>query len=74
LSSTAVHSIAIRDDNEFDAPDTPRYASYSAVNLIWEPIRGTTFGIEYLYGTNETQDGSFGDANRIQVSVQYNFP
>jgi hypothetical protein len=71
--STLAHSVAIRREEPLDPPDTPRLATYSAANLIWEPIPDTTMGIEYLYGTNETKDGSFGFANRIQLSVQYNF-
>jgi hypothetical protein len=74
LTSTGVYSFAMRREDNADAPDTPRFASYTAVNLIWEPIDGTTMGVEYLYGTNKTQDDSFGKANRIQASVQYNFP
>ena len=66
--------ICARRDVDIDPPDTPRFASYFAVNLIWEPIDNTTMGIEYLYGTNRTKDESFGFANRIQISVQYNFP
>jgi hypothetical protein len=72
-SSTLAHSLASRREGPFDPPDTPRFATYSAANLIWQPIEETTMGIEYLYGTNETKDGSFGFANRIQMSVQYNF-
>lgn len=74
LSSTAVYSFAKRYDVGADPPDTPQFASYFAINLIWEPIERTTFGIEYLYGTNETKNDAFGFANRIQASVQYNFP
>jgi len=74
LSSTLAHSVAFRQEESTDPPDTHRFASYSAVNLVWEPVDDTTIGIEYLYGTHETRDGAFGDANRIQMSVQYRFP
>jgi hypothetical protein len=74
LSSTGAYSFAYRRDDAADPPDTPRFANYLAINLIWEPIDNTSFGVEYLYGTNETKNGAFGDANRIQASVQYNFP
>lgn len=74
LSSTFAYSFANRRGDSADPPETPRWTNYLALNLIWEPIDRTSFGIEYLYGTNETQDGAFGYANRIQASVQYNFP
>jgi hypothetical protein len=74
LSSTFAYSFANRRGDSADPPETPRWANYLALNLIWEPIDRTSFGIEYLYGTNETQDDAFGYANRIQASVQYNFP
>lgn len=74
LSSTGAYSFALRRKENTDPGDTERLANYLAVNLIWEPIPNTSMGIEYLYGTDETRDGDFGDANRIQASVQYNFP
>lgn len=72
-TSTVAHSVAFRRKGAGDLPATPYFATYSAINLIWEPITHTTMGIEYLYGTNETKDGAFGFANRIQISVQYSF-
>src|SRR5262249_8313324 len=74
LTSTGVYSFAARRETPADPPNTPRFANYVAINPIWEPIHNTTMSIEYLYGTNETKDGAFGFANRIQASVQYNFP
>jgi hypothetical protein len=74
LSSTGAYSFAMRRENNADPPDTLDFSSYTAVNLIWAPIDRTTMGIEYLYGTNKSQDDAFGKANRIQASVQYNFP
>jgi len=74
LSSTGVYSFGVRRVKDFDPPETTRLSNYLAIDLIWEPIDSTSFGIEYLYGDVETRDGSFGSANRIQASVQYNFP
>lgn len=74
LSSTAAYSFAVRRGVDADPPDTARLATYTAVNLIWEPIAKTTIGIEYLFGTKEVKDDAYGSANRLQISVQYNFP
>lgn len=74
LSSTGTYSFAYRRGTDVDPPDTLRYSNYLAINLIWEFIENTTMGVEYLYGNNEEQGDAFGYANRIQASVQYNFP
>jgi hypothetical protein len=74
LSSTGVYSFALRRRESTDPPSTERFAEYVAANLIWAPIDNTTLGVEYLYGTNELHNGDFGDAHRIQATVQYNFP
>lgn len=74
LTSNGVYSFAFRDEEDTDPPDTPHLANYVATNLIWAPIDNTTLGVEYLYGSNEVQSGDFGDAHRIQATVQYSFP
>jgi len=74
LASTGVYSFAVRREDAADPPETSHFASYSAMNLIWEPVDDVTMGVEYLYGTHETKDDAFGKANRLQASVQYNFP
>ena len=74
LSSTGVYSFALRRREGTDPPDTERFSSYVAANLIWSPIDNTSLGVEYLYGSNEVKSGAFGDSHRIQATVQYNFP
>ncbi|QDT55928.1 Porin subfamily protein [Caulifigura coniformis] len=74
LSSTGVYSVAVRRRESTDPGDTPQLANYVAANVIWAPIDNTTLGVEYLYGSNEVHNGDFGEAHRIQATVQYNFP
>jgi hypothetical protein len=74
LSSTAVYSFGVREESATDPADTFRASNYVAINLVWTPIKRTTMGIEYLYGTREDKDGAFGDDHRIQVTFQYDLP
>lgn len=43
------------------------------VNLIWSPIAATNFGVEYIYGSRETEADQKGFSNRVQASAQYSF-
>jgi hypothetical protein len=52
---------------------TTESVSYLAVNLIWQFCDKAWCGVEYLYGSNETQDDHRGEANRVQFSVRYSF-
>jgi len=51
-------------------------------NLIWSPVKSVNLGVEYLFGSVTRRNlasgagipgGSYGEANRIQVSAQYVF-
>lgn len=53
--------------------DTYQGASYVQGNLIWLPVERMGVGLEYLYGTRENKDGQRGEANRIQMAMQYKF-
>jgi hypothetical protein len=52
---------------------TTESLSYLAVNLIWQFCDKAWVGVEYLYGSNETQDDHRGEASRVQFSVRYSF-
>lgn len=41
--------------------------------LLYTPVKRVTYGLEWQYAQRETQGGDDGDANRFQVSAQYNF-
>ena len=42
-------------------------------NLIWSPVKNTNVGIEYIYGSRETEANQKGVSNRFQASAQYLF-
>ncbi|MFD1315138.1 DcaP family trimeric outer membrane transporter [Namhaeicola litoreus] len=43
------------------------------LNLIYRPLKNFTCGIEFMYGNQETTDGSIGRANRLQTMAKYQF-
>jgi hypothetical protein len=46
---------------------------YLVANLFWDVIPSVRIGVEYLYGRLTQQSGTYGQANRVQAQVQYNF-
>ena len=44
---------------------------YGAANLIWQWSDRSWAGVEYLYGSREDADGSFGRANRLQFAIRF---
>ncbi len=55
--------------------DTSLYKEgyYLATNFFWYAKPNVQFGAEYLYGKRVDQNDSWGQANRLQVMMQYNF-
>lgn len=55
--------------------DTSLYKEgyYLATNFFWYAKPNVQFGAEYLYGKRVDQNDKWGQANRIQVMLQYNF-
>lgn len=55
--------------------DTNLYkeAYYLATNFFWYAKPNVQLGAEYLYGKRVDQNNDWGQANRLQVMLQYNF-
>ena len=53
-----------------DALDSTTYAS---ANLIWNPYKPLTLGVEYLWGQRKNLDGASGTSNRFLFSSQFVF-
>jgi hypothetical protein len=43
------------------------------LNLIYRPLKNFTCGIEYMFGGQQTVNGSIGRANRLQTMVKFEF-
>jgi len=68
--STVMYSWAAGDLPSGAPATASEELQYAAANIIWQFSDRAWTGFEYLYGTNETFDGSFGDAHRIQFSLK----
>jgi hypothetical protein len=42
-------------------------------NVMWSPIPAVNFGLEYIWGYRELENGEDGELNRIQFGAQYKF-
>jgi hypothetical protein len=73
LRSTVTYSWGKGDLPDGVPADTTEILTYFAANVIWQFCDRAWFGIEYLYGTNETFDGARGEANRLQASIRFDF-
>lgn len=64
---------------DIDVPDnyddTALYKQgyYLATNFFWYAMPNVQLGAEYLYGKRVDQNNEYGQANRLQVMLQYNF-
>jgi hypothetical protein len=45
--------------------------TYTSVNLMWHPTTSFRMGLEYLYGTKQTQGGEDGTGQRIDFVLRY---
>jgi hypothetical protein len=74
LRSSAVFSYAAVQNTKYLPPNPYNHSDYSAANLIWNPYSSSlNLGAEFLYGWQELQNGSKGNAPRIQFSAKYSF-
>lgn len=64
---------------DIDVPENYKETSlykegyYLATNFFWYAKPNVQFGAEYLYGKRVDQNDNWGQANRLQVMLQYNF-
>lgn len=73
LRSTAVAGVLNMDNKDFQPGDAFKQSQYYSANLIWNPYGSVALGVEYLWGRLESNDGTARNANRLQMSVQYDF-
>jgi hypothetical protein len=61
-------------DNPDSAPDDAlKGTTYTAANLIWNPFKKLTLGVECLWGRRENFDEAAGDSIRILFSSRFDF-
>jgi hypothetical protein len=71
--STVTYAWADGDLPEGTDPTANQAVSYLAANLIWQFTNKAWCGVEYLYGSLETENGARGEANRVQFALRFDF-
>jgi hypothetical protein len=73
LRSSIVYSYAAVNNTDVATGGTYNHGTYTAANLIWNPLGSLTVGGEFLYGWIMEQNHLSANAPRIQFSAKYNF-
>jgi hypothetical protein len=73
LRSNLVYGYVNADNPGFLDGDVLENTTYFATDLIWNPWKTITLGVEYLWGERENKDGASGTANRILFSSRFDF-
>src|SRR6516164_10736527 len=73
LRSSAVYSYAAVNNTDLAAGTTYNHATYTAANLIWNPVGSLNVGGEFLYGWKMLQNGKSANDPRFQFSAKYSF-
>lgn len=61
-------------DNPTGAAGTEnKNASSVQINYLFSPVKQITYGLMYLAGERETEDGSEGELSRLQATAKYSF-
>jgi hypothetical protein len=71
--SNLVYGYVNSDNPGFVSGDTFDNTNYFAADLIWSPYKLTSFGIEYLWGRRENEDGASGSSSRYLFSTKVEF-
>lgn len=72
-SSNLIFSMA-DIDNPTGAPgDTNKSSTSVQINYLYRPVKQVAYGIMYLGGERETENGDDGKLSRIQLSAKYSF-
>lgn len=73
LMSAFAYSISDISRNSGFGGSVIKRTQDARVNLIWTPFRLVDLGVEYMFGRRDNQNGSHGDASRLQFSTIYRF-
>ena len=73
LRSNLVYGYVNADNPGFLDGDVLENTTYLATDLIWNPWKTTTLGVEYLWGQRENKDGEDGTDNRFLFSSRFDF-
>jgi hypothetical protein len=72
-SSNLIYSVADADNPAGAAGTESKGSSSITINYLYRPVKNVTYGIMYLLGERETENGDDGKLSRIQASAKYSF-
>jgi len=70
-SNLTLGYLAVDNDVELTGLDVTRKAASVHANLIYNPLPGLDFGIEFLYADRKVESDADGDLNLVQFSAKY---
>ncbi len=73
LMSCTFSQVDIDVPDNYDNTSLYKEGYYLATNFMWYAMPNVQLGAEYLYGKRVDQNDEWGQANRLQVMLQYNF-
>ena len=72
-SSNIILSMADIDNPNGAAGSENKGSTSIQINYLFRPVKQVSYGIMYLGGTRETENGDDGRLNRIQAAAKYSF-
>lgn len=69
--STASYGFVNINNEISQGPDAYHQTHYASLNLMWQPFKLLTMGVEGLYGRKVVQSGAAGSDWRIQFGIVY---
>lgn len=73
FSSYIMYNQGWSDYSDLQPSSDIQSLNYMSANVVWHFLPGAFAGIEYLRGNRKDISDNKGTANRIQMSIQYNF-
>lgn len=70
IRSTLGYGSVIYDGNNANGND---HLQQGWLNVMYNPVKPITFGMEYVYGERETVEGKTGNDNRVEIMAKYDF-
>ncbi len=65
--------IMVENDESIVGDEVNKIAWSASVNLLYSPVNMLTFGLEFMRGNRELENGIKGKVDRLQFSAKYNF-
>jgi hypothetical protein len=73
VRSNATFGFVQVQNTGFQPATTYHKSTYSAANLIWNPVGTLNLGAEFIYGWVEEKSGAHANAPRFQITGRYTF-